>query len=589
MRFLIVLFYFFMLSISAQNYYKDFDPALKLLIDEGDACFKQNQSDCQQYYDKVLALAAQQPDSTLAMAYHEVGVSFARYGQLSDVLAYLNKGIGATQGQNHPLVTAALYRKKTIAFARLGMIDSILPSSQTAMSWAQLARDNETIADIYIQRSDLLHRMGNPKQALEVLQKAKPYALKSNSKIQQAGIDFAAGNIYLSTYDFKEAIVALERFMEQSKEDDEGYYRGLINWSMAMVHDNRPEPVIERLPEAISFFKDRNLVWTAKTHLAHAYAKLGQYDKSIPLHEECLAAAQQIYDPAIISLNSRLLAKGYLETDRPEKALYYSTSVYEYETSKGSLDEQVLGAYTIHSRVLGALGRKADAYDVLKPIPKLSDSLNSMIKLKEIKKLQELYETEKKEAQIALLEEKDKSSTLQIGMLIAGLIALLGILGTLWVRFRESKKRTTLERQKLDAEIAHKHKELTTHALHLAKKNQILVDLKQKVEQIKGACETRDIINTINFDLKDEASWENFTQYFEKVHTNFGKNVVQRYPNVTSNELRFMALLRMNLSSKEIANILNITPDGVKKARQRLRKKMELSPEDSLESEILNI
>ena len=49
MRFLIVLFYFFMLSISAQNYYKDFDPALKLLIDEGDACFKQNQSDCQGY------------------------------------------------------------------------------------------------------------------------------------------------------------------------------------------------------------------------------------------------------------------------------------------------------------------------------------------------------------------------------------------------------------------------------------------------------------------------------------------------------------------------------------------------------------
>jgi len=101
---------------------------------------------------------------------------------------------------------------------------------------------------------------------------------------------------------------------------------------------------------------------------------------------------------------------------------------------------------------------------------------------------------------------------------------------------------------------------------------------------LQGGYDTRAIINKINFDLKDEENWEHFTQYFEKVHTDFTKTVLKQFPNITPNELRLMALLKMNLTSKEIANMLNITADGVKKARQRLRKKMELTPEDSLEA-----
>jgi DNA-binding CsgD family transcriptional regulator len=65
--------------------------------------------------------------------------------------------------------------------------------------------------------------------------------------------------------------------------------------------------------------------------------------------------------------------------------------------------------------------------------------------------------------------------------------------------------------------------------------------------------------------------------------------VKDRYPEITSNELRLMALLKMNLSSKEIANILNITPEGIKKARYRLRKKMNISSDESLQGQIISL
>jgi len=142
-------------------------------------------------------------------------------------------------------------------------------------------------------------------------------------------------------------------------------------------------------------------------------------------------------------------------------------------------------------------------------------------------------------------------------------------------------------------DLEHKTKELTTHALHLAKKNEVLNDIKEKAKAAKakaignGGYQT--LIQTINFDLQDDNNWENFSKYFKEVHKGFNAKAQQQFPNITSNDLRLMALIKMNLSSKEIANILNISADGVKKARQRLRKKMDLDPTDSLESSIIAI
>ena len=117
--------------------------------------------------------------------------------------------------------------------------------------------------------------------------------------------------------------------------------------------------------------------------------------------------------------------------------------------------------------------------------------------------------------------------------------------------------------------------------------------LKQKAEELKENEKSKtgyqQLIRTINFDLQDDNNWENFARYFEEVHKDFNSNVKSKYPEVTSNELRLMALLKMNLSSKEIANILNISQEGIKKARYRLRKKLNIQTEDSLQELVLTL
>ncbi|MBR9914570.1 MAG: hypothetical protein GYB32_07040 [Algicola sp.] len=154
-------------------------------------------------------------------------------------------------------------------------------------------------------------------------------------------------------------------------------------------------------------------------------------------------------------------------------------------------------------------------------------------------------------------------------------------------------KKNKVIRENLNKDLEYKTKELTTHALHLAKKNEVLNDLKEKAKVFKADTNAdpgyQMLIQTINFDLQDDNNWENFRKYFEEVHKDFNANAQKKYPNITPNDLRLMALLKMNLSSKEIANILNISSDGIKKARQPLRKKMGINSNDSLEAIVIAI
>ena len=136
-------------------------------------------------------------------------------------------------------------------------------------------------------------------------------------------------------------------------------------------------------------------------------------------------------------------------------------------------------------------------------------------------------------------------------------------------------------------------KELTTHALHLAHKNEVLLDLKAQLKELKSDSPNsrsyQNVINTINLDINNDSNWEQFRTYFEDVHKDFNANVKRNYPEVSANDLRLMSLLKMNLSTKEIANILNISTEGVKKARYRLRKKLNLTTEDSLQELVIEL
>ena len=333
------------------------------------------------------------------------------------------------------------------------------------------------------------------------------------------------------------------------------------------------------------------------------YTQKKQFDKAIALLEKSEVNAKK--SGFLLGDLGLLIRYGwtYLEMNQPAKALPYFNRVVHQADSVQAV-EYLEESYGYRSKAYEKMGNTRLALEDFKQHQVYKDSLLNKTKIQQIEELRILHDLEKKEQsielqknQIKLLEKEATLSRLQRWFLGLGLGLSFIILGLGYYAFQQKLKRKQQknEQQKMlyENELAFKKRELTAHALHLAKKNEVLNNLKQKAISLnaieKESRGYQKLINTIDFDLKDEDNWENFKKYFEQIHANFNTKVMENYPKVTTNDLRLMALLKMNLSSKEIANILNISAEGVKKARQRLRKKMELMPSDSLEGMIMEV
>lgn len=325
-------------------------------------------------------------------------------------------------------------------------------------------------------------------------------------------------------------------------------------------------------------------------NLGLANRKKGNLDLAEQFLKKSIDLGKTTANNSVSSLNE--LGSLSLEKNEPLESIKNHTEAIQLADSIKSLVELKDG-YKGRSLAYEFDGQYQKALEDKKQFIILNDSIFNSTKSQQIEELRTIYETEKKEQQIALLEQEAKVSKLQKYLLGGGLGLSILVFGFGFYGIRQKLKRNKAEKAKVDAELAFKKKELTTHALHLAKKNEVLESLKQKAETLKKEESSKNgyqqLISTINFDLQDDNNWENFSRYFEEVHKDFNSNVKTKYPQVTPNELRLLALLKMNLSSKEIANILNISQEGIKKARYRLRKKLNIQTEDSLQDLVLSL
>ncbi|MBL0272833.1 MAG: hypothetical protein IPQ06_07095 [Chitinophagaceae bacterium] len=97
------------------------------------------------------------------------------------------------------------------------------------------------------------------------------------------------------------------------------------------------------------------------------------------------------------------------------------------------------------------------------------------------------------------------------------------------------------------------------------------------------------MIKTLSEDDNLDKEWESFAKHFDKVHSDFMVGLKEKHPTITPNELKLCAYLRMNLSTKEIAQLMNISVRGVEISRYRLRKKLQLPSEANLFDYLINL
>jgi len=142
---------------------------------------------------------------------------------------------------------------------------------------------------------------------------------------------------------------------------------------------------------------------------------------------------------------------------------------------------------------------------------------------------------------------------------------------------------------KLRQDIESKNRELGISTMSLIKKNEFLNSLKKELNKVQDTKKLNSVIKIIDRNLNNTDDWHAFQEAFNNADKDFLKKIKANHPSLTSNDLRLCAYLRLNLSSKEIAPLLNISTRSVEVKRYRLRKKMDLDHDSSLTDYILEI
>ena len=131
--------------------------------------------------------------------------------------------------------------------------------------------------------------------------------------------------------------------------------------------------------------------------------------------------------------------------------------------------------------------------------------------------------------------------------------------------------------------------------MNLISKNEFISGIKSTLSSISKRSKNHELKNELNRLIKnidknisEDNDWEQFEFHFDQVHGEFSKKLHEKHPDLSPQEMKISTLLRMNLSTKEIANLLNISVRGVEISRYRLRKRLALDRKTNLTEYLMN-
>jgi tetratricopeptide (TPR) repeat protein/DNA-binding CsgD family transcriptional regulator len=435
------------------------------------------------------------------------------------------------------------------------------------------------------------------------------------------------GKVYFAWKKFDKALQYYTEALDRALATDNISMQAIRLSNIGQVYEamNSYDTALSLYNQALDIDKkqgNRDKIGIRRSNIGRVYLKQGKFEESYRNFSEAL----DIFNELEILLSQAIILNHL--GDLMLKEGKYPQALGYYEKS---LD--ISKPRAIKGEELRSLKSIADTYSELKnfeaslnyfqQFTSLKDSLFNEEKHRQLAEFETRYDTEKKDKENALLKQEAKIQRNQkIIFIISGLAILFvaiffvflfttkrkSLIQSKKLREKENKLHG-LEMEKQEKEKDHlqkvlfaeeqinklqqdklqqKNRELSTATLHILNKNEVLGNIRKMAEQTvddasldKNACFVN-LIREIDSNTNLDEQWDQFKLHFESVHKGFFAKLMNAYPNLTQNELKLCAYLRMNLSTKEIAQMLHISAESVTTKRYRLRKKLKLDNEENL-------
>lgn len=192
----------------------------------------------------------------------------------------------------------------------------------------------------------------------------------------------------------------------------------------------------------------------------------------------------------------------------------------------------------------------------------------------------------------ALQKAENELLESQNNLLITAVLGILAIGGLAFWNYRKGVK---YKQEQVKKELDHKTRALLSNELHINKKAQLIEDLNEKIKslQAKASPEMEEEISQLSNQIKiadnSKEDWDSFLTHFEGVHPSFFSRLTQKHEGLTQADMKFAAYLKMNLTTKDLTRMLNVSDRTIQSKRYRLKKKLELDNDVDLIAYILSV
>ncbi len=572
---------------------------------------------------QAIVLAGKIENSELLMqAYYQTSLAYFKLGKLDSCQFFCKKIVEIPTSSMQ--LKAMVNNYMCISYRKMGRYDKALNFGQTAIENYKMLGDSIGMAGATLNRAKVYHVTGDNKSAMiyffDVL---KLFEIVGDT-LKQGQVLGLISNVYMEIDQEQNGVLYLKKTIKLLKKypNNTLYGDALNNYGIIFYDRKEYDSALFYFQQALQVYlqtdkEDAIAVSYENSGISLIY--LGQIQKGLNSLHLALKMFKELGldDDKVSALLD--LGQAFIEIGKIDSAAFYlneSLKLSKHIHNTFGEKESLFMLYTLNKKV----SKFQDALNWYQYYVDFKDSLDNNEMQKNLQELEVKYQSAQREKEILHLKDQELLDRADKRFLTVGIIGLvIFFILTLTLILMKRKKDLQIHRQKvlvhqkekaltevelarreaheiqLENELEFKTKQLATHALNMMQKNKLLQEMTESIgKQMKnmdgnGRGELRRFRQELQQGMNVDKDWDLFKLYFEQIHERFFGELKKINPNLTGNDYKLCALIKLNMSVKEMASVMNISADSLKNGRYRLKKKLKLKPDDRLNIFINNI
>jgi len=552
-------------------------------------------------------------DTIYGNMYNVYGIYQGMRGNSDSLIYYQKKSISYLE--NHPSLKARSLANLSVGYRNKGEFETALTNINLALEINKRIKNSLGIAIDYGELASVYNTQADYEKAIYYLLKGIDILKKEKGPNKQLpALEQKLANTYLAQRNFKFAIDLYKDCLENFKKQGQmkNYYLTLVNLAEALIHTEDFNGAKKALAEAVTGLES----FGDKSMLGICYAKLGNIEQRLGNHSKALLSYKK---GANLLLDAKStwavrIASEYMELLNKDKNYKESLEIIARVEKLGlfnnSANEDKMFYKKAEGDAYSGTDNDAMAIKAYQETIRMKDSLALADRETALRDVQAKFQTElqreknlslqanNKSLQKSIEAEKTRKWLYGMAILAAAVLILLALRGY-WLKARlqteqlkavEAEKNMIQQQHVYEQELTNtqrevideKQRELTSTALRMA-------NFQDGVMQIIDKCNSgaiskvSDLKKELQLLARQEDYWKQFETRFNHLHPEFGNSLQNRFAKLTKNDIEFCSLLKLNLSNKEIASLLQISHESAITKKYRIKKKMEINDDEEFE------